>query len=255
MDHTADVVIFSVEKITQPCAHGGIYREDGACDCQTVWTGTYCTECACESGVCDTVGVQVEFPGTMWGCRCADLKTIGPLCDVCNANLTEDGRCAGACKPPFSGLKCDGLCNKDATYPEVLAGGLYERELALLEYGGRLDVCSGHGECVGGACRCDALYFSSEDGRSSCARTCPTDVNGVQCFGHGSCQESRSSGLIFCSCAHGYDLASDCSVACPGVNDVSAKPCSGRGTCRLGKMDDGGKPRRGVLRLCVCVPR
>ena len=56
VDHTADVVIFSVEKITQPCAHGGIYREDGECDCQAVWTGTYCTECACESGVCDTVG-------------------------------------------------------------------------------------------------------------------------------------------------------------------------------------------------------
>ena len=244
VDRTAFLVINRMEQVVEPCQHSGTWDPLAErCACLGPWTGTYCGVSTCQhGGVADTLHVQVPFAGTLWGCRCPDLF-IGSLCEQCNANLTADGRCVAPCQPGFFGADCDRFCSPDATLEQVLLEDAFEVELQTLDYGGSLSLCSGHGVCNAGDCDCEPLYFPSEDGRSSCARTCPF-FEEQRCAGHGRCDFREDANVVACVCDDGW-LGADCSVPCPGVTvDWIGQACAGRGTCALALAGD--------VALCQC---
>ena len=110
VDRTGDTVVNEIEKVVMPCQHSGVWDPSSeSCQCVGPFSGKYCGECTCQNGgVCDTNGVQVATPGTLWGCRCRD-RYLGAECEQCNAELTEDGRCVGDCVDGFTGPDCDVL--------------------------------------------------------------------------------------------------------------------------------------------------
>ena len=187
--------------VLAPCfGHG--WCAQGRCFCYNGFIGS-----ACEYS-CPGVGSACSGHGSCFGvgnCSCNADTTNGfwmePDCSTCVSG--------------YSGTTCNLPC--------PVNGG---------------QVCSLHGVCRDGVCRCDPTYcgVSCEAQGAQCV-SCPSGKYGgecqyycpgisVACSGNGVCSEGKL-GDGRCTCRVGYG-GDDCSLACPGSPST---PCSGHGQC------------------------
>ena len=231
-----------------PCSgHGNCSDSTGGtgeCTCDYGYAGARCN-IACPGApdnICSGHGTCDNRTGA---CRCNSPDPVtGPVYQGVWGDGSAGDDC-GACNPLYSTLAtcadgscvCAALCPINPAYPGV--------------------VCSGHGECSGGACvRCSSvperreywcgtqceqqgthcsLTLCPQEGLwgPTCTGVCPgASLNTTDgkyygiCFGHGACDDGQV-GTGTCTCDLGY-MGVACATVCPGG---TLGPCSGHGAC------------------------
>lgn len=141
-------------------------------------------------------------------------------------NENDCGRYACVCDPGFAGIDCSKpACGMHCTGKGTVCekGIVVELEPQALEQFRHPSCCNHHGICVGGECRCDALW----EGLSCEIPKCPND-----CGANGHCFITpRSQDLPFgaakCACFEGWDGPSCDTPVCKNS-------CNGNGVCLNG---------------------
>ena len=182
------VVIFSVivyfvvdyENIFKPllldCLNGGVADGD-KCVCLPAFKGEQCEQNACLYGGYPVLGggenggsvllhkrleprYHCECTGAFWGGDCSICKKIGylPGTYVCDLNAP--------CQNDWYGQKCNVFCDRKKT-------------------------CNGHGVCQeDGDCICDQGYWSPTSD-TQCSTACAKGPNNEICSDHGECKNGE----------------------------------------------------------------
>eukprot|EP00941_MAST-03F_sp_MAST-3F-sp1_P002052 g2052.t1 len=213
----------------QCSANGTCVEYDGnyMCQCDLMYTGSDCSVSLCDVlGNCHGNG-KCLMPSKPSKERMKSLQAeVLAIATELSTGKRSDRKhddLGCKCNDGFQGIRCgERICTEKCVHGTCLDGtcecdigykGKTCEEAACGKGGG----CSGHGNCVKGECICDSGYEGVDCSRGNLG--CPM-YKGVQCGGHGYCDEET----LTCWCSDNF-LPPHCGLkGCEGG-------CSGHGVC------------------------